>query len=161
MNAIPPNPTNPSDGFYLCYRCQRCMRLITKLEMLAWRVDNDGRGRGSICPCGSGRIGASNPTPIERWLPRVIYLRLAVFASPAFTSGWAEVFSWLWRALGGATVLPPPPPPSGEEVAFACQAKLVTSAIDNHMQAVAKRLADADIPLEEALVRHDDEEISK
>jgi len=146
------------DRFYLAYRCQRCMRLITKLEMLEWRAAAGGRGRGNVCLCGGGRISPTNLLPEERGLWRVRRLRLAVFASPPYETFLQRLFGPLLLWAGVPWINPPPPPPTEEEVDFANHAKL---AIDERIAEVAKRLADDDLPLEEALVRHDDSEVAR
>jgi len=177
MSASSPVPA--PDHFYLCYRCLRCTRLITKLEMLEWRAAADGRGRPNICPCGSGRISATNPTDEEsermlsvwqliRFLrgsrgpaTRLWHLRLAVMASPPHESLWQRLFSRVWRAFGGRLVFPPPPPPNPEDVEFAERAKFAAEALDRRIAEVAAKLKSDDISLEEALVRNVDEEVGR
>jgi hypothetical protein len=134
------------------------MRLITKLEMLEWRAARGGKGRPNLCLCGGGRISPTNLLPEERWKWRVVKLRLAVFASPPYETLAQRLFGDLLLSLGVPEIAPPPPTMTPEEVAFAERAKL---AIDDRIADVAAQLRDESIPLEEALVRHDDSEVAR
>ncbi len=147
-----------SDKFYLVYRCDACRRVITKLEMLEWRAAYGGRGRGNVCLCGGGRIRPTNLLPEERWKPRVVKLRLAVFASPPYDGFLQRLLGPLLLLLGVPRIQPPPPTMTEEEVEFAERAKL---AVDERIADVAEQLKRDDIPLEEALVRHDDSEVAR
>ncbi len=68
---------------YLCYRCLACNRLLTKLEILArWeRMEREnkavtigGRHATGICPCGSSKIGPTNP----KWWEELLLIRVWV-----------------------------------------------------------------------------------
>lgn len=51
------------------YRCVNCKRLLTKLEILrGWQEAelHPEKGHPGTCPCGGGKVQATNMTPEER-----------------------------------------------------------------------------------------------
>lgn len=62
-----------TDGLYYFNRCRRCNGLITKLQIKA-AFD---AGTASVCPCGSGMFGPTNPLWYEWFYPRSLAMIVA------------------------------------------------------------------------------------
>jgi hypothetical protein len=56
-----------TDGLYYFNRCRRCTTLITKLQILRGFATG-----GTVCTCGSGMLGPTNPLWYEWLTPRVL-----------------------------------------------------------------------------------------